>query len=207
VPDRDWLRTAVASIAICATAGGLGWYGTDGYRAFTSEQARRTAVARHPRTLPAVALEDQNGRAFSLGAYRGRPVVVDFVYTQCTSACPLLSAGFQRLYRKERSRDATQPLQLVTISFDARDDPDHLRAYAEHYRADGTAWRFARVRDARQLASLLDAFGVVVIPNGRGDFQHNAADHVVDAQGRLTRVLDAAADPDAVAKAVGNTRQ
>jgi protein SCO1 len=201
VGDVPWLRTAVASVAICAASGALFWHGTDGFRALTTEQARRRAVARSPRVLPVVALEDQDGRPFTLGDYRGQPVAVDFVYTQCQSVCTLLSAGFQRLDRSERRWPADRRLQLVSISFDARDTPARLREYASHYDADGRAWRFARVRETSDLAPLLAAFGITVFPNGRGDFQHNAAVHVLAGDGRLARVLDAGAPPHEVARA------
>ena len=62
------MRTAVASLVICATGGALVWRGTDGFRAFTTEQARRNAVARSPRTLPEIALDDQDGQPFTLSA-------------------------------------------------------------------------------------------------------------------------------------------
>src|SRR5947199_10506162 len=99
------MRTAAASLVICAASGALIARGTDGFRALTSEQARRNAIARAPHAIPDVALEDQDGRLFTLGEYRGRaPVVVDFVYTQCRSICTLSSAGFQRLDLTERLR-------------------------------------------------------------------------------------------------------
>jgi protein SCO1/2 len=205
----SWQRTTVASLVVCVAGGALLWCGTDGFRALTSEQARRHSIATNPRDLPAVALEDQDGQPFTLGDYRGGPLVVDFVYTQCVAVCTLLSAGFQRLDRDERSRNGggDERLQLVSISFDPRDTPDRLREYASRYQADGRMWRFARVRDARELGPLLRAFGVVVIADGRGDFEHNAAVHVLDARGRLARVLDVGAEPADVARAVWGTRQ
>ena len=105
--NTSWLRTAIASLAICAIGGALLWGGTAGFRAFTSEQARRRAIAERPRALPVVDLEDQDGRPFTLTAYHGRPIAVDFVYTQCVSVCTILSAGFQRLDRAERYQPAT----------------------------------------------------------------------------------------------------
>ena len=203
--DVAWRCTAVASLAICAAGGALLSAGTDGFRALTSEQARRNAIAASPRVLPAVALEDQDGHPFTLDGYRGRPVAVDFVYTRCVSVCTLLSAGFQRLDAAGRSRpaDAGGSLQLVSISFDPRDTPELLREYSRRYHADGRTWRFARVRDPRDLAPLLSAFGIVVIPDGRGDFQHNAAVHVLNANGRLARVLDADAEPRDIMRSAG----
>jgi protein SCO1/2 len=206
VRDGSWLRTAVTSLVICAAGGALLWRGTDGFRALTSEQARRNAIAKHPRIIPAVPLEDQNGQPFTLSVYRGRPLAVDFIYTQCMSVCTLLSAGFQRLDRAEQSTAGDDRLQLLSISFDARDTPDRLRDYALRYHADGRTWRFARVRDARDLAPLLSTFGIVVIPDGRGDYQHNAAVHVLNADGRLARVLDPDAPPDVVMRAVRESR-
>lgn len=204
-----WRRTAAASVVICSLGGTLLALGTDGFRALTSEQARRRAVARAPRTLPAVALEDQDRRTFELADYRGRAVAVSFVYTRCRSICAVSNAGFHRLDVAERSRGHVRDerLALVTISFDPTDTPERLREHAAHYDADGRSWRFARPRDPSQLATLLNAFGVTVIPAPGGDFQHNAAVHLVNADGRLARVLDADAPPDEVNRAVDSIRR
>jgi protein SCO1/2 len=191
-----WARTVVASAIIGAAGGALFSSGTDGFRAFTSEQARRLAVEESPRDLPRVALEDQDGIPFVLGDYGGQRVAVSFIYTQCASSCALLSAGFQKIFR------AGSGVRLVSISFDPRDTPARLKEYGIHFGADGTTWRFAAVRDTTDISRLLRAFGVVVIPDGRGDFQHNAAVHVLDAGGRLARVLDTDASIDDVTPAV-----
>lgn len=201
-----WRRTTAATLAICAIGGALLARGTDGFRVLTSEQARRNAIAQSPRSLPDVALEDQDGRPFTLAAYRGRPVAVNFVYTRCRSICALSSAGFARIDQSERARPSTGAgrLELVSISFDSSDTPARLREYATRHSADGVAWRFARVRDPRELDALLGAFGIIVIPAPGGDFQHNAATHLVNAQGRLARVLDPDAEPREVARALAS---
>jgi protein SCO1 len=191
VRDVSWIQTAAASLVLGAAGGALFWHGVDGFRALTSEQARRSAVAAAPRAIPPVTFEDQNGRQFTLADYRGRPVAVDFIYTQCVTVCPLLSAGFQRIDRDQRGFVGTERLRLLSISFDPKDTPERLREYARRYRADGVEWRFARVRDPASLDALLRTFEVVVIPDRGGDFQHNAAVHLLNADGRLARVMDA----------------
>ena len=184
---------------VCAAGGVLLCNGTDGFRAFTTEQARRIAIEESPRALPVVELEDQDGRAFVLADYVGQGVAVNFIYTQCTTVCALLSSGFQRVHDASDDGDA---VQLLSISFDPRDTPERLRAYASHFGADGRSWRFAHARDTTAIVPMLRTFGVVVIPDGKGDFQHNAAIHVVNAAGRLSRILDPDALPDAVVHAV-----
>jgi len=44
----------------------------------------------------------------------------------------------------------------------------------------------ARPADRRQL---LDSFGIMVVPAPGGEFEHNAALHVVSPQGQLLRIL------------------
>ena len=77
-------------------------------------------------------------------------------------------------------------VNLVSISFDvAGDSTSRLREYAAHYGAETGRWRIARLRNASDLRALLRAFGIVVIPDGVGGFQHNAAIHLLNTEGRL----------------------
>ena len=39
-------------------------------------------------TLPAFSLTDQDGRPFSLEQMKGRPWIVDFIFTHCANTCP-----------------------------------------------------------------------------------------------------------------------
>lgn len=190
------MRPAAGAAVAALLGAGVLAAGTDGFRAFTTEQTRRLDVVRRPRRLPPVALEDQDGRPFVLAEYGGRPLVVDFIYTQCRTVCGLLSASVQRMYRLQ-GVSGDVPVPLVSISFDAaRDSRAALAQYASKYGADGRRWRFARVTDARDLPALLAAFGVVVVPDSAGDFEHNAAVHLVNREGRLARIVDLPRTPD-----------
>jgi len=199
-----WFRTVVASLAVCTVGGVASWHATDGLRALTSEQARRLSIARSPRPVPDVLLEDHDGNEFRLADLHGAPVAVEFIYTQCQTLCALLSAGMRQFSAVQRSSgDVEGRVHLVSISFDAEgDSTPRLREYASHYGAARDTWRIARVRDPRDLGPLLEAFGIVVIPDGAGGFQHNAAVHLLGTDGRLARVLDADATPADLARAV-----
>ncbi|MCC7082402.1 MAG: SCO family protein [Burkholderiales bacterium] len=184
-------RALGASLVVILAALVVFTWGTDGWRAFTSETARREQVLRNPRPLPAVVLEDQDGRTFELSDYRGRSVAVEFIYTRCQSICRSLGMAFRQI------RDAIAPqrleheLALLSISFDSvHDDVPALAAWASAHGADGRHWRVARVRDPAQLGPLLEAFGVVVIADGLGGYEHNAAIHLLDRDGRLVRIDD-----------------
>jgi protein SCO1 len=184
------MRTTLATIAVLTTCTGWLWAGTDGFRAFTSEEARRLDVAKAPRTLPDMLLEDQDGRKFRLSECRGRPVVVEFIYTRCRTLCAALSNGLRQAQEDLRHRHASGDGIFLSISFDPdRDTAQALKGYARRYRVEGTDWRFARIEDKAQLDRLLRSFGIVVIPDSFGELQHNAAIHIVDRAGRLARIF------------------
>jgi protein SCO1/2 len=193
------LRALVAGLAaVVAGVAALGAI-TDGFRVVTTEGARRLAVAERPRPLPDTTLVDQSGRAFRLSTLGGRPVLVDFFYTSCPAICGLLVLQFQALLDRLVERPGGREILLLSVSFDpAHDTAAELADYAARVGADGEVWRLARVADPAELPALLDAFGVVVLPDGAGGFVHNAAFYLVDADGRLARIYD----PDLAERAI-----
>src|SRR5215472_18609027 len=88
------LRTAVAALAIASGVSAALWQGTDGLRAFTTEGARRLSVIELPRPVPAVRLIDMRGRELTLADEIGRAVVVEFIYTTCSTICVALGESF-----------------------------------------------------------------------------------------------------------------
>ena len=185
------LRATLAGLAVAAAGVGALATVTDGFRTATTDGAWRLAVAARPRVIPDVTLVDQTGATFRLSALRGRPVLVAFFYTNCPAICGLLAGQFQLALDALLKRPGGREVRLLSISFDrARDTVAVLADYAERLGADGRTWRVARVADPAELEALLDAFAVVVLPDGVGGFVHNAAIYRVDADGRLTRVYD-----------------
>ena len=185
------LRTAFAAIVIALLGGAGLWHGTDGFRAFTTEGARRLAIREQPRPVPEVRLIDMQGRGLTLAGENSRAQVVEFIYTTCPTLCVSLGESFARLQGAVKAAGLADRVRLISISFDpARDGPEALRDYAEAHGADGRIWITARPDDEQALHALLQVFGVIVIPDGAGGFVHNAALHVIDRQGRLNAIFD-----------------
>lgn len=184
------LRTASALALVLALGGALFAFETDGFRALTSEAARRLAIERAPRPLPQARLRDGYGATVQLPE-PGRAMLVEFVYTSCPTICVALGQSFAQIQDRLAALDERRAPRLLSISFDPdRDDAAALRSYAEAHGADPARWRVAAPLEPSDLARLLEAFGVVVIPDGEGGFVHNAALHLIDASGRLVRILD-----------------
>jgi len=185
-----WFLTLV--LALTAGVGAL--YGlTDGFTALTAESARRLDVSRQPRAIhDAVAVNDQEG-TFSLRSELqadGRVAIVNFFYSRCISLC--LAQGFvtQRLQEAIEADGLNSSVRLISISFDPRDHGADLTRYATNMNAHPAAWQFWALEQPRQRKALLNQFGITVVRAAFGDFEHNAALHVVTPGGRLARIVD-----------------
>ena len=192
------LRTALASVLLLLGGWAAASWLTYDFQAWTDEGARRLEVALRPVPAPAVSVQGP-GLTSSLPALLGEDggvTIVDFIYTHCETVCLTLGSSFQQLQaalQADREAGQSPKVRLLSISFDgARDDPAALQAYAQGLRADPSLWRFVRLPDATEQQTLLNKLGVVVIPDGRGDYEHNAALLVFDARARMVRIFDLA---------------
>ncbi len=184
------LRTSFASIMLAAAGIAVLAAATDGFRAFTSESARRIAVREQEIMAPEVALQTQTGERINLSGLRGSWLLVDFMYTRCETLCFALGSDFARLERDLARPIAQGKLHLLSISFDpSRDTPQALADYLERFHAHGN-WIAARPEDLAGLARLKRRFGIIVVPDGVGGYVHNTGMHLVDPRGRIVEILD-----------------
>ena len=88
-------------------------------------------------------LTDQDGRRVRLkaDAMADRLVVIDFVYTTCTTTCPVQSALFATLQRRLGER-VGRDVALITVTVDpVRDTPPRLKELAGRFGAQA-GWTF-----------------------------------------------------------------
>lgn len=170
---------------------GLFFIGTDGFSAFTAEKARVNKLINDKPKFPEVTLEDSKGRKYSISEFEDKYVFITFLYTSCTTVCPELEYNMKQVYDKVPSKYIGEDIVFLSISFDPeRDDPGTLNKYKDFFKSDGETWRMARISDKAELKSLLDSFGVIVIPDEYGNFAHNSAFYLVDKKGSLVNVMD-----------------
>jgi protein SCO1 len=169
----------------------LFYIGTDGFSAYTAEAARVNRLIEEKPKFPNVTLEDSKARTYSFSEFEGKHVLVTFMYTTCKSICVQLEMNTALVYEQLPEAYIGEDIVFLSISFDPqRDDPATLETYRGYFNSDGETWRMARINDQRQLYDLLQAFGVIVIPDGIGNFTHNAAFYLIDREGYLADVMD-----------------
>jgi len=93
-------------------------------------------------TVPDVTLVRADGAQvnFAHELDDGRPVLLDFIYTTCTTICPVLSQTFAEV-QKHLGANAAK-VKMVSVSIDPEEDtPARLTEYAKRYHA-GAQWSF-----------------------------------------------------------------
>jgi protein SCO1 len=90
--------------------------------------------------LPAITLIDQHGAAISLASLKGKLVLIDFIYTNCATACPVLTSRFAQIARKLGDELGSQ-ITMVSITLDPEHDhPAQLLDYAKTHDASHDGW-------------------------------------------------------------------
>ncbi len=102
---------------------------------------------------PAVTLVREDGKRVSLARELddGRPVLLNFIFTTCSSICPLTSRTLEEFQRKLGSEAAR--IHLMSISIDPEQDtPARLAEYARKFHA-GPEWQYYTGTVAASLAA------------------------------------------------------
>ncbi|TFJ93560.1 SCO family protein [Lentibacillus salicampi] len=185
-------RNTIAVMAVLLFGFALFYAGTDGFRAFTAESARTYDINQSQPAFPDVTLEDSKERTYTFDEFaEGKYVFVTFMYTNCTTVCPQLEMNMAQVYEQIPNDYIGEDIVFLSISFDPEhDDPETLSKYRTYFGSNGETWRMARIHDKEELNTVLDKLGVIVIPDGNGDFTHNSAFYLIGKSGHLLEMMD-----------------
>lgn len=143
--------------------------------------------------VPDFAFTNQDGRRVSFSQFKGKVLLVTFIYTRCPfpDFCPRLSANFAEVYKQLASNPALANAQLLSLSFDPdHDSPKVLRDYAfsvAHTRDPKlfARWQFGAPA-AKDLPQLASAFGLIYKPEN-GLITHNLSTAVITPDGKIAK--------------------
>ncbi|MBK9989212.1 MAG: SCO family protein [Verrucomicrobia bacterium] len=141
-------------------------------------------------TVPEFALYDQEGRVVMSEKFRGKQVMLNFIFTRCQVAkmCPAAVARFQQVQGLAREAGVAN-LQLVSISLDpVYDTPGVLKEYALLRAIDTGNYSFLTGPEAA-IRSLLAQFGVLKEFKGN-ILNHTATTLLIDETGRIIHRAD-----------------
>ncbi|NOR73061.1 MAG: redoxin domain-containing protein [Mariprofundaceae bacterium] len=150
---------------------------------FDDAQALKISQAAIGQTLEGFSLLDRKRGKVALEDYRGKPLVISFIYTACFHTCPIITQSLDRAAGVARDTFGEDSFQLLTIGFDARrDSPEKMRIFARQQGVAGEpGWEFLSA-DKKTIARLTERLGFIYFKSPRG-FDHLAQTTVIDAEG------------------------
>jgi protein SCO1 len=156
--------------------------------------AKATGNSAKPLTVgdpvPDFTLSDQSGEPITLSRFRGKVVVLDFVYTRCAlpNFCVRSTNNFGALQKRFGKVLATR-LVLMTVTFDPiHDTPDALRKYAAKFGADPKGWYFLTGSEVA-IRKVSDLFGEDYFPD-EGLMDHSLHTAIITREGKLAANLE-----------------
>jgi protein SCO1/2 len=179
--ERIWPDDRVSATTVAAAANAL--------RQDTA--ARGGAAYREVgEKIPDFSLFDQDGRVVSAGRFRGRQIMLNFIYTRCPVATMCPAATTRMMEVQKQARDAgVKNLELVSITLDpVGDSPGVLRDYATARGIDTSNFSFLTGPEPA-VRDLLTQFGVIAEFQG-GVIRHTLATLLIDEQGRIIHRAD-----------------
>ena len=144
--------------------------------------------------VPDVALVNQDGKVIHFGNYRGKVLLVTFIYTRCPlpDFCPRMNENFRAVQKLlQDTPGAAERAEFLSISFDPEHDtPAVLKHYASLYEKHAPGekpfdWQFA-VPAAKDLPELAQFFGLVYQP-GQAQIVHSLSTTVIGTDGKVEK--------------------
>ncbi|MCC6561234.1 MAG: SCO family protein [Xanthomonadales bacterium] len=173
------------ALALLAT---LGWCGlavaaTAG-PTIDIDEALAFSRSRVGTTPPDFVLSDRDGQPLSLSQFRGKPLVVSFVFTGCFQVCPTSTRDLQNAVSAMRERFGPDQFNIVSIGFNQPEDsPTAMRTFAAQLRIRDANWEFLSPRQ-EDVAAMTEAYGFRFRPSPSG-FDHTVQVSLLDAQGTI----------------------
>jgi protein SCO1 len=143
-------------------------------------------------SVPDFKMLNQNGRIIHFSQFKGRVVLLTFIYTRCPleDFCPRMNKNFAEI-DKALATDPAMYMQthLLSVSFDPKfDTPEILKSYGGIY-TGGSArtfahWDFASPPED-QLSAMEQFFDVGVTPGESGTLTHSLSTAVIGKDGKV----------------------
>ena len=141
-------------------------------------------------TVPNFRLTNQNGKQVQLSQFRGKAVLLTFLFTQCPypDKCPTIANKLKSTNEVLDKVGLLNKVQVLSVTLDPdRDTPQMLKAYAQGYDKKRVNWDFLTGK-AEAIEAVTSPLGVVYYDQN-GTIQHNMKTVVIGPNGKLVRIF------------------
>jgi protein SCO1/2 len=145
------------------------------------------AALASPKPAPPLALRNYLGTPVDLASYRGRAVLVTFLYTHCPDVCPLIASHLHTTLA-EMSAEERREVQIIAVSVDPRGDtPSTVARFLAAHEMTGSMQYL--IGSETQLSPVWKAWGVSAAPTTNPDVvDHSALIYGISAHGKVVTI-------------------
>lgn len=134
------------------------------------------------------AFFDRTSKPVSLASFRGKPLLVSFIYTGCFQVCPGTTRELQGAVEGATKAFGSDSFNVISVGFNPpADDPQSMRSFARQFGIDAPNWEFLSL-SPKSVAEVTRAFGFSFLPTPAG-FDHILQATLLDANGRIVQQI------------------
>src|SRR5271165_2693931 len=148
---------------------------------------------------PPLALRNYLGQPVNIASYRGKAVLVTFLYTNCPDICPLITSNL-RVAQNLMGPSVASKVQIIAVSVDPRGDtPKAVGAFLARHEMTGRMQYL--IGSASQLARVWKAWGVGSEQDAQQPqfVNHSGLVYGITASGKRVTIYDASFHPSEIA--------
>jgi protein SCO1/2 len=138
---------------------------------------------------PGFTLQDADGRVVSLTDFRGKVVVLHFIYTNCPDSCPLHAEKIAEIQKMVNITPMKTEAEFISITTDPRRDRGQvLRDFAGNHGLDPSNWIFLTTAPGEPedlTRELAKSYGVEFKVAENGEQMHGVLTNIIDQKGSL----------------------
>jgi cytochrome oxidase Cu insertion factor (SCO1/SenC/PrrC family) len=140
--------------------------------------------------LPAIMLRDQHGTTISLASLKGKLVLIDFIYTNCATACPALTSRFAQIANR-LGGELGSKITMVSVTLDPEHDhPPQLLEYAKTHEASRDGWLLLTGKP-EEIDAVLRLYQIKRERGPDGTIAHVATSFLIGPNGKQMRMYNA----------------
>jgi len=183
VGDRRLVETALAVAVALLVSSGCGSAAIGDFRGSTPPKGF---------TLPAFELKDHTGAVVRSKELRGKVVLVTFLDSQCTEACPVIAGHIGTALEQFSPDERTRVAAIAVTTDPGEDTPASVRAFLARHRVEGHL-RYL-IGSVAELRPVWQAFRVLPSLDSGDDEIHSAPVRLFDTEGVWVATLHAGVD-------------
>jgi protein SCO1 len=138
---------------------------------------------------------DQNGKPFGLKDLKGKVWVADFIFTNCETVCPPMTAHMAKLQKMTKEKGLN--VEFVSFSVDPEvDTPEKLKEYAKKFDGDLSNWHFLTGYSQQEIEEFAKKNFKTMVkkPENEDQVIHGTNFYLVDQNGTIVQTYSGIQD-------------